>query len=697
MKKKIKKIFIGLTLIMGLGIYTLQAQPKSSYFASEELTTVGVYYYPEHWDESQWDRDLKQIKDLGFEFIHYAEFAWAHLEPQQGVYRFEWLDKAINLAGKHGLKVILCTSTATPPVWLVREHPDILIEHEDGTKMDHGARQHPSVSNNYFRDYSLVMIEKLAQRYGNDERVIGWQLDNEPRPTRDYGQDAQQRFRKWLKNRYTTIDQLNKAWGTAFWSQTYSDFAEINIPRISQMFMNAHQTLDYNRFITDEMVSFLDIQAETIRKHVSPHQWITTNYIPEYADGHLRKSDQLDFHSYTRYMVFGENYGIGRKGYRLGPVERIAKANDFFRTIDGVYGVMELQPGQVNWGKINPQPLPGAVRLWLWHVFAGGSKFTCTYRYRQPIYGTELYHYGIVGSDGVTPTSGGLEYARFIEEIDLLRKTYKPKEKNPEAYERRRTAILYNHENTWEMERNRQTTEWNTEQHIDKYYNALKKFGAPVDFIEEEDDFSNYPVVIAPAYQMIDSLIVNKWTDYVKNGGNLVLTCRTGHKTRNGQLFEAPFAAPIYSLIGAKIDFYDLLMPHTPDTILFEGNGYAWTSWGEILLPNQQTESWASYRGDFYEGSTAITFRKLGKGTVTYVGVDSHDGALEKSVLKKLYGKLQIPLLDLPDGVHIEYRDGFGIAVNYADKTHTLPLPEGINYIIGSKQIPVAGVSVWKE
>lgn len=666
-------------------------------FNSKDLTIVGTYYYPEHWDESQWVRDLKQIKELGFDFVHYAEFAWTQLEPKEGEYNFAWLDRAVDLADKNGLKVIMCTSTATPPVWLVRKHPDVLIEHENGTKMDHGARQHPSVSNNFYRKYSMKMIEKLSQHYGNDKRIMGWQLDNEPRPTQDYGKDAQQRFRDYVKNKYQTIDSVNKAWGTAFWGQVYSDFAEINIPRISQLFMNSHQILDYNRFSTDEIASFLDEQTSTIRKYVDPEQWITTNYIPEYSDGHLRKSNQLDFHSYTRYMVFGEDYGIGRKGYRLGPVERISKANDFFRPIDGVYGVMELQPGQVNWGKINSQPLPGAVRLWLWHVFAGGSKFTCTYRYRQPIYGTELYHYGIVGSDGITPTKNGLEYVEFIKEIVSLRKEYNPAAKNPEAYEMRRTAILYNHENTWEMERNRQTTEWNTEGHIDKYYNALKNFGAPVDFIDERNDFSKYNVIIAPAYEMLDMKLIQRWTEYVEQGGNLVLTCRTGHKTRHGQLFESHFAEPIYPLIGARIDFYDLLQPRTPDKITIGNDKYDWTSWGEILIPDENTEIWATYEGDFYEGRPAIIHRKFGKGTITYIGVDSQKGDMEKAVLKKLYTGLHIPLLNLPAGLHIEYRDGFGIAVNYADRTYTLPLTVNTRFIIGNKEISTGGVSVWKE
>jgi beta-galactosidase len=462
------------------------------------------------------------------------------------------------------------------------------------------------------------------------------------------------------------------------------------------MFMNAHQVLDYNRFSTEEMSGFLDDQAKTIHRYTGDKQWITTNYIPEYNDGHLRQSPELDIHSYTRYMVFGGNYGIGRKGYRLGPVERIAKANDFFRPIDGVYGVMELQPGQVNWGQINPQPLPGAVRLWLWHVFAGGSQFVCTYRYRQPTYGTELYHYGIVGADGVTPTPGGLEYAQFMQEVKKIREQQPATTQNPAAYEKRRTAILYHHENAWEIGRNKQTTEWDTERHINKYYDALKNFNAPVDFIDEQTDFTKYPVVIAPAYEMVDEALVQRWKTYVEHGGNLILTCRTGHKNRNGQLFEAPFAAPIHALIGAKIDFYDNLLPQTPDSIVYAGQKYPWTSWGEILIPEHDTETWATYSGDFYAGSPAITFRSLGKGTVTYVGVDTQNGKLEKAVLQKLYARLNIPVLDLPAGLHIEYRDGFGIAVNYADKTYTLPLSSEAKYIIGGQEIPTAGVSVWK-
>ena len=216
----------------------------SSWFNDKDLTLTGVYYYPEHWDESQWERDFKKMHELGFEFTHFAEFAWAQLEPEEGRYDFAWLDKAVALAAKYDLKVIMCTSTATPPVWMSRKYPEILLKNEDGTVLDHGARQHASFASPLYRELSYKMIEKLAQHYGNDSRIVGWQLDNEPAVQFDYNPKAEQAFRDYLRAKYNhNIQLLNDAWGTAFWSEAYSSFDEITLPKRVQMFMNHHQIL----------------------------------------------------------------------------------------------------------------------------------------------------------------------------------------------------------------------------------------------------------------------------------------------------------------------------------------------------------------------------------------------------------------------------------------------------------------------
>lgn len=669
---------------------------QHTWFNDKDLTLTGAYYYPEHWDESQWERDLKQMHELGFEFTHFAEFAWAQLEPQEGVYDFSWLDRAVALAAKYDLKVVMCTSTATPPVWLSRKYPEILLKSEDGTVQDHGARQHASFASPVYRKLAYRMIEELARYYGNDSRIIGWQLDNEPAVQFDYNQAAEEAFREFLKEKYHhNIQELNAAWGTAFWSEVYSRFEEITLPKTAQMFMNHHQILDYRRFAAKQTNDFLNEQCRLIKKYAK-NQWVTTNYIPDYDKGHIGGSKDLDFVSYTRYMVYGDNEGIGRRGYRVGNPLRIAMANDFFRPVNGTYGVMELQPGQVNWGSINPQPLPGAVRLWLWSVFAGGSDFICTYRYRQPLYGTEQYHYGIVGTDGVTVTPGGREYEQFMKEIRSLRKDYRPKEDKPETYLKRKTAILWNPENYWSIDRQKQNATWNTFAHVDKYYRTLKSYAAPVDFISEEKDFSQYPVMIVPAYQLADKELVARWKKYVEEGGNLVLTCRTAQKDRFGRLPETPFGSMIDELTGNHIEFYDLLLSQDPGQVKMDGKVYTWNTWGEILQPGTSNEVWATYTNEFYEGKPAVTFRKLGKGSVTYIGVDSSDGALERQVLDKLYSRLQIEVMNLPYGVTMEYRNGLGIVLNYSDQPYQFALPQGAKVLIGTPNIATAGVLVFK-
>lgn len=669
---------------------------QHTWFNDKDLTLTGAYYYPEHWEESQWERDLKQMHELGFEFTHFAEFAWAQLEPQEGVYDFSWLDRAVALAAKYDLKVVMCTSTATPPVWLSRKYPEILLKSEDGTVQDHGARQHASFASPVYRKLAYRMIEELARHYGNDSRIIGWQLDNEPAVQFDYNQAAEEAFREFLKEKYHhNIQELNAAWGTAFWSEVYSQFEEITLPKTAQMFMNHHQILDYRRFAAKQTNDFLNEQCRLIKKYAK-NQWVTTNYIPDYDKGHIGGSKDLDFVCYTRYMVYGDNEGIGRRGYRVGNPLRIAMANDFFRPVNGTYGVMELQPGQVNWGSINPQPLPGAVRLWLWSVFAGGSDFICTYRYRQPLYGTEQYHYGIVGTDGVTVTPGGREYEQFMKEIRSLRKDYRPKEDKPETYLKRKTAILWNPENYWSIDRQKQNATWNTFAHVDKYYRTLKSYAAPVDFISEEKDFSQYPVMIVPAYQLADKELVARWKKYVEEGGNLVLTCRTAQKDRFGRLPEAPFGSMIDELTGNHMEFYDLLLPQDPGQVKMDGKVYTWNTWGEILQPGASNEVWATYTNEFYEGKPAVTFRKLGKGSVTYIGVDSSDGALERQVLDKLYSRLQIEVMNLPYGVTMEYRNGLGIVLNYSDQPYQFALPQGAKVLIGTPNIATAGVLVFK-
>ncbi len=702
MLKLYKMRIISVTFIAVMFSLLAAAQTPSPFFEPSKMMETGVYYYPEAWPESQWDRDFTKMAEMGFEFTHVAEFAWARMEPTEGNYDFAWLDKVLELADKHGLKVIMCTPTACPPAWLSTKYPEIFIVKGDGQHTQHGSREHYSWSSSKYRELSAKIVTEMAKRYGNDNRIWGWQLGNEPSHygVVDYHPEAVSRFQAWLKNKYRTIENLNDAWGASFWSLTYNDFSQIVAPNWRTQvngISSPHSVLDFKRFSADECAGYLSAQTTILKKNISPKQFVTTNFMQSHFDVDARRSKDLDFPTYTVYPVGGYSNGLGNQGFRMGDPWRISFANDYFRPINGTTGVMELQPGQVNWGAYNPQLYPGVVRAWLWNCFAGNLSFACSYRFRQPLAGTEQYHAGMVGPDGVTPSSGGLEYSRFMKEMRELRKQFNPKSGNPKEYEERRTAILFNIDNLWDTNIQKLTNQWDFEKTLCTIYSAIKSLGTPVDFISEEVAFEKYKVIVAPSYQLVDSVLVARWTKYVEAGGHLVLTSRTGQKDRNGHLWEMPLAGSISKLIGGEISFYDMLPADKTGGITTNGKPYNWNVWADVLENFPGTEVLATYSDQFYAGKAAVTSRKLGKGTVTYIGPSTNDMALEKSILQQVYSRAGLTTINLPEGVMMEYRNGFGITINYNSIAHEFDLPVNAKIISGSKIIAPAGVLVWKE
>lgn len=664
---------------------------------------VGVYYYPEQWPKEQWERDVKKIASMGFEFTHIGEFAWSTMEPEEGKYDFAWMDEALRLADKYKLKMILCTPSPTPPAWLTQKYPEVLMVNAAGRTMEHGSREHFSWSSAKYRELVSKIVTQLATRYGKDKRVWGWQIDNEPSHylfEYDYSEPAQMQFRTWLQKKYGSVDNLNAAWGTAFWSLKYNNFGQIRIPnqQVQVQQANPHAILDFRRFTAAECADFVSFQNKILRQYINAEQWVTTNFMGNHTPNDISLNKDLDFITYTTYPVAGYSRGIGEQGFRMATPSIIGFSNDFFRPVTGVTGVMELQPGQVNWGSFNPQPMPGAVRMWLYHSFAGGCKMACSYRFRQPLYGGELYHYGMVGPDGVTPLPGGLEYSKVCQEMLQLRKEYKPGQKNPKSYTDRKTALMFVRDNIWDINYQQQTKEFNAVNHVTKYYNVVKSFCAPVDVVGEAAKFEDYKVLVAPAYQLLDKGLVDRWKKYAEQGGHLVLTCRTGQKDRNGHVWEMPFQEPIAELIGGKVLMNDMLPADYFGKVDFEGKSYKWNNWADIIEPQGDVAVWAKFADQFYTGKAAVTHKKIGKGSVTFIGTDTDEFILEKMVLAKIYKEAGIGILDLPEGLVVEYRDGFGVALNYhSTNTIEAPLPTNAKIIVGGKNLLPTGVVIWKE
>ncbi len=685
-----------------MSILSIPGRADSPLFPPADLMRIGVYYYPEAWPSNQWARDIANIKKLDLEFVHMGEFAWAFMEPEEGKFDFDWLEQNVKLCADHGLKVILCTPSPTPPVWLTQKHPEVCMVDAAGRRMLHGSRQHACWSVETYRQYVGRIVDELGKRFGNDPRVWGWQLDNE---LSHYGKEpcycdaCQAKFRAWLRHKYRTIENLNRDWGTAFWSQVYQDFDQIRIPNPQELpaQINEHALLDAQRWFADEAADYLHFQADILRKHCGRRQWITSNFMHMFrAVNPALSRDDFEIITWTHYPVHG-NLNEGPLGFRLGSAAEMSFSHDFHRCINGNEGLMELQPGQVNWGEVNPQPYPGAIHLWIMRAFAAGAKLVCTYRYRQPLFGAEQFHYGLVGPDGVTPTPGGRQYSQAAQEIEALRKHYRPDAKEPAAYGARRAALLYSVESRWDIDNHKQTKRWDTMGHLLKYYRALKRLGCPVDVITEEKSFDKYLFLIVPAMQCLDSNSIDRWTRYAENGGHLILTCRTGIKDRRGHLWEGPWAMPILDLIGAKVSFYDTLPAPHVGKIRAGRQTYDWISWAEVLEPGKGTTALAEHADQFYAGGVAAVTRPLGKGTVTYIGVDSQNGDLEADLVREVFRRAGIAVENFADGFLVDWRDGFWVATNFTEKNQRAPIPAGIQPLIGGRDVPTAGVAVWQD
>jgi beta-galactosidase len=695
MKKNIALLIITMLLTASV------ARPQSGgrFFPESDLVTPGIYYYPEHWNENQWERDIKKISDMGFEFVHLAEFAWFKMEPVEGKFDFKWLDKVVGLCTKYHLKIVMCTPSATTPTWMRLKYPETFIMDGHYIRAENGTRGLESIANTKYRDFVKKIVAQMAIRYGHNPNVIGWQIDNEPGAGADYSPASQREFRAWLRRKYNTIGELNVAWGAAFWSQWFSSFNEVIIPNTNLVGWwgnNPHALLDFKRYCADSQAEFLDLQADVLHNYISKTQFVTTNYTAVSTGSDPNRTKKLDFATYTAYPNGGSN-NIGDVGFRLGNSDLVLFAAEYFKSVGGVSGVMEMQPGPVNWGSYNPLLLPGTVRLWLYHSFAAGGKIACSYRFRQILYSSEQYHSGTILTDGVTPSEGGKDYIQFIKEIAELRKQFKSGTKAPEKLAARSTALVWNLENYWSIDRQKQTNQWNTWDYPVKFLKTARSLGAPVDVIKEREDLSKYNFVIVPAYEMADAALVKKWKDYAANGGHLIITCRTATKDRRGHFWEGEIAAPISGLIGAHVTATDMLSPYIKGDVLMNSNRYAWNNWADLLTPDANTTVLATYNDQFYKGKAAVVKHSVGKGDVTYIGVDTDDAKLEKDLLKKIYTDAGAITEDYPPGVFVYWRDGFYTALNYSSDNYTVNVPDNAKILIGERTLKPAGVLVWTE
>ncbi|MGZ3404686.1 MAG: beta-galactosidase, partial [Phenylobacterium sp.] len=412
---------------------------------------LGVCYYPEHWPEEFWSADARRMSELGISWVRIGEFAWSRIEPELGRFDWAWLDKAVEILAAAGLKIVMCTPTATPPKWLVDAHPDMLAVDAEGQPRGFGSRRHYCFSSVAYRIECARITEAVVGRYGRHPAVGAWQTDNEfgcHDTTISYSKNAARGFRTWLAQRYQSVDALNRAWGAVFWSQEYRDFDEVPPPNLTVTEANPSHRLDYNRFASDEVASFNRLQVEIIRR-LSPGRDITHNFMGFYTEfDHFAVGRQLDLASWDSYPLgFLEQFWFPAEEklryLRQGHPDVSAFHHDLYRGVGrGRWWVMEQQPGPVNWARYNPAPLHGAVRAWTWEAFAHGAEVVSYFRWRQAPFGQEQMHAGLNRPDNVLD-QGGMEAGEVAVELTQLGAV--------EPCARASVALVFSYEADWRM------------------------------------------------------------------------------------------------------------------------------------------------------------------------------------------------------------------------------------------------------
>jgi len=570
----------------------------------------GVDYYPEHWPEDRWEHDARLMKDMGLDVVRIAEFSWHKMQPAPDRFEFDWIEKVLEILGRYAIKAVLGTPTAAPPAWLIEAHPEILPVDSHGLVRSFGGRHHDCQSNRQYRNAIATIVGALADRFGTDSRIIGWQVDNELGNSHEdfcHCESCRRAFHAWLERRYETVDHLNIEWGTGFWSQTYDHFGQIPTPRVSPNAHNPALLLDWKRFHSDLVVEFQSFQIRILRDRIRD-QFITHNFmaffdVPDYFD----LATELDFVSHDQYPT---GYWESPPG---PPPGQLAAALDMAAGFKGrPFWVMEQQAGPTGWQIMGRTPERGQLALWALQSIAHGADTIVFFRWRTCTVGTEQYWHGVLPHNGV-PGRRFDELSAFISTISPLMERFEGTLNGAEV------GILQSYEQNWAMEIQPHHPDLDYNRVSLDFYEAFFRRNIPVTYLSADMDFESCKLVVAPLLYLDIPGLAERLKTYVRSGGHVVLTARTGVKTyNNGCQTDNPLPGPYVDMLGLEILDYDCLrgveIPIAPEDL--SGHGRYW--WDTVTCT--QAEGLFPCAGREHAGEPALTRNRYGDGQAWYVG-----------------------------------------------------------------------------
>ncbi|MEM7256914.1 MAG: beta-galactosidase, partial [Pseudomonadota bacterium] len=460
---------------------------------------LGVCYYPEHWPEDFWHKDAQRMRAMGLSIVRVGEFAWSRLESTRDDFQFDWLHRALDVLHQHELQVVLGTPTATPPKWLIDEHPSILAIDEAGQPRGFGSRRHYCFSSTIYREECTRIVTRVAQEFGNHPSLIAWQTDNEygcHSTIASYSNDAKLQFRQWCKQRYGNIESLNTAWGNVFWSMEYQSFDEIDLPCQAVTELNPAHRLAFWRFSSDQVASFNRLQSDILRQH-SPQCNLLHNYMGNFTEfDHYTTAADLDIASWDNYplgFLDRDSASMQEKQqwYRTGHPDSSSFHHDLYRGVgNGRLWIIEQQPGPVNWAPHNPAPLDGMVRLWGLEALAHEAEVMSWFRFRQMPSAQEQMHTGLLRPDSSEDTA--------VAEIRQLTQDMQIVEQHLSADTKRQcsVAMVFDYSGDHMCRIQPQGSNFEPLQWYMSIYTALRQCGVNVDIVPPDANLSAYKLVV---------------------------------------------------------------------------------------------------------------------------------------------------------------------------------------------------------
>jgi len=646
---------------------------------------LGAAWYPEQWPESRWDADLALMEAAHIHFVRVGEFAWSTMEPSEGNYQLDWLEHAIRAAEKHHIAVVLGTPSAAPPAWLTTKYPETLRTMQDGRKDGHGNRQQFDWADPKYRALAREMAEKMAERFGHDPDVIGWQIDNEY-ANESYGDADRAQFQDWLKAKYKTLDNLNARWTTAYWSETYQDWTQIPI---EESYGNPGLLLNWKEFVSDTWRSYQKNQLDAIRAHAEPRQRITTNMMGWFdAYDHYTVSQDLDFASWDDYVGTGH----------LNPV-RNGATHDLMRgLLRKNFWVMETQPGFVNWSADNNALDKGEVRAMAWNAIGHGSEAVEYWQWRSDLNGQEEMHGTLVGADG-TPVPLYSEVQQIGTDFDKAGPALAGTTVESQV------AVLQDYPSRWAVNWQRHNKAFDPIDSLMSYYTPLHAQAGSVDIVADTAPLGRYKLVVAPALNVLSPEAVKNLMAYVRGGGHLVLGQRSAMKNEDNGLFTERQPGPLTEMLGARVEqFYALLKPVPVSGDWGAGESPIWAEQIGVSSPETKVLMRYGKSNGWLDGQPAAVTRAVGSGSITYIGM-ALDGATATAAAKWMLAMSGVKPAwpGLPEGVDLAIRSGAGkrvlILTNYAAQSRTIQLPSAMEDIlqggkVSSVTLPQYGVAV---